>query len=74
MGNSDVEEDQRTELWIDIRRIGVGAFGSVWMQGETQSGRMRAVKKILWERTAGQSLSRELRSLVMVRDVSIELA
>lgn len=68
-----MEEDRRTELWENIKYIGDGGFGSVSLQKETSGTlKTRAVKKVLRRRTTARSLSRELDSLIKVRDVSIK--
>lgn len=51
--------------WISERSLGSGAFGEVWLQRETGSGDLRAVKVI----GKAQLKTRELEALIELRDV-----
>lgn len=53
--------------WKEVKRIGSGAFGSVWLEKEAR-GQLRAVKRL--QRDSLTGFSQELLALVTLTDVS----
>lgn len=60
-------EVQKT--WVGERKLGVGSFGEVFLQRETSSGQLRAVKVVL-NQLKKMKLN-ELNALVMLQDVCV---
>ncbi|KAL4931417.1 uncharacterized protein BDV17DRAFT_15985 [Aspergillus undulatus] len=56
---------RRTETWKRVKRVGKGAYGSVWLEvlvdGDTPGPTERAVKKIKWEKIGRDN--KELRAM-----------
>lgn len=56
--------------WDEVRCIGTGAFGSVWLEKEESGGQLRAVKRLPRASLAVRGFSRELPTLITLGDVS----
>lgn len=61
---------KRSTTWEEVKCIGRGAFGSVWLEKEQNGAQLRAVKRIPRATLAGTGISRELLALIAVGDVS----
>jgi hypothetical protein len=58
-------------MWKDIKQLGTGQSGNVWLQQEETTGQRRAVKCVFIPPPESQkNLVRELRALIEVREVS----
>lgn len=55
--------------WKQVKKIGMGAFGSVWLEEESE-GKLRAVKRLPRDSVPGASFLQELLALVKLKDVS----
>lgn len=58
---------KKSSTWKEVKQIGSGAFGSVWLEKET-GGQLRAVKRLQQHSAVG--FSQELLALITVTDVS----
>lgn len=56
--------------WTAERLIGTGAFGSVWLE-KSDSGRLRAIKRMERHMVMQTGFSSELLALITLADVSI---
>lgn len=65
---SRVFASESDERWVQIRQIGKGAFGDVWLQQEEAGGELRAVKR-LSQVSQQYDFSRELVTLATLVDV-----
>ncbi|KAL0634955.1 hypothetical protein Q9L58_006073 [Maublancomyces gigas] len=54
--------------WTEVRLIGSGAFGSVWLEQKKEGGQLRAVKKLRREFLKRTGFSQELVALVTLAD------
>lgn len=61
---------KRSSTWEEVRRIGSGAFGSVWLEKEQEGGLLRAVKRLQRASLQRVEFSREIQALIAVGDVS----
>lgn len=57
--------------WIREREIGVGAFGSVWLEKEEGGGQLRAVKRLQRSSLMASGFSQELLALITLTDVGL---
>lgn len=55
--------------WTEVRLLGTGAFGSVWLEQKKEGGQLRAVKKLRREFVKQTGFSQELVALVTLADV-----
>lgn len=62
---------QKLARWEEVKQIGSGAFGSVWLEKETGGGGLRAVKRLQRDSLAG--FSQELLALVTLTNVSVSV-
>lgn len=60
----------KVSTWKPERKIGNGAFGSVWSQ-RGKEGQLRAVKNLPRDFLPGASFAQELLALIKLKDVSI---
>lgn len=60
-----------TSKWIEVRKIGAGAFGSVWLEREEGGGQLRAVKRLQRHCLDTTKFSQELLVMVMLADVGV---
>lgn len=60
----------KVSTWKPERRIGNGAFGSVWSQREKE-GQLRAVKILPRNLLSGAGFAQELLALIKLKDASI---
>lgn len=60
------------EKWERVRQLGVGGFGVVWLERESTTRELRAVKRLQLEQLLAQKIDikRELQTLIALRDVS----
>lgn len=58
---------KKSSTWEEVKQIGSGAFGSVWLEKST-GGQLRAVKRLQRDSLVG--FSQELLALVTLTDVS----
>lgn len=61
---------KQSSTWEEVRRIGSGAFGSVWLEKEQDGGQLRAVKRLQRASLPRVEFSREIQALIAVGDVS----
>lgn len=57
--------------WREVKEIGAGAFGSVWLEKEEPGGKLRAVKRLQRSTIARTGFSQELLALITLTDVSV---
>lgn len=64
--------DLTPAIWRQVKQIGAGGYGVVWLQERQPEKELRAVKKISKRslNTQGADFMRELRTLIDVSDVS----
>lgn len=55
--------------WKEVKLLGAGAFGSVWLEKKTEGGQLRAVKKLRRECLIRTGFSQEIIALVTVTEV-----
>lgn len=60
----------KESVWKQIKKIGAGAFGGVWLEKERESGQLRAVKMLPRDSLPKASFTQELLALVKLKDVS----
>lgn len=61
---------QTKSKWVEVRMIGAGAFGSVWLEREESGGQLRAVKRLQRHSVDTRKFSQELLVMIMLSDVS----
>lgn len=61
---------KRSYTWEEVKCIGRGAFGSVWLEKEQKGGQLRAVKRLPRASLIDTAFSQELLSLITVGAVS----
>lgn len=61
---------RRVSTWERGKRIGAGAFGSVWLEKEREGGKLRAVKRLPRDFLPDAGFSQELLALVKLKVVS----
>lgn len=59
-----------SSTWWEVKEIGAGAFGSVWLEKEEPGGKLRAVKRLQRSSMAKTGFSQELLALITLTDVS----
>lgn len=59
----------KTTKWSEVKMIGAGAFGSVWLERES-GGELRAVKRLQRHSLNRTQFSQELLVMIMLADVS----
>lgn len=69
---SSEERVPTVSTWKQVRGIGTGAFGSVWLQKET-GGQLRAVKKLPQELLPGTGFLQELLASSKLKSVSTNI-
>lgn len=57
--------------WNEVKKIGAGAFGSVWLEKEESRGELRAVKRLQRHTLNTTKFSQELLVMVMLADVCV---
>lgn len=60
---------KEVSTWTEVRLLGSGAFGSVWLEQKKEGGQLRAVKKLRRELLMRTGFSQELVALVTLADV-----
>lgn len=60
---------EQVSKWEEVRCIGSGAFGSVWLEKEQKGGQLRAVKRLPRTALPGTGFSQELLALITLRGV-----
>lgn len=55
--------------WAEVERIGLGAFGSVWLEKQEPGGELRAVKRLQHDTLNRRSFTRELQALITLGEV-----
>lgn len=55
--------------WTEVKEIGAGAFGSVWLEKEETGGKLRAVKRLQRRSVAKTGFSQELLALITLTEV-----
>lgn len=55
--------------WKEVKLLGAGAFGSVWLEKKTEGGQLRAVKKLRRECLIRTGFSQEIIALVTLTEV-----
>lgn len=61
---------ERFSTWSRQRLLGTGAFGSVYLEKESDGGQLRAVKMIRRNVAATMGFTREILALISVADAS----
>lgn len=57
---------KKSSKWEEVRHIGRGAFGSVWLEKQEKGGLLRAVKRLPRASLVGTGFSQELLALITV--------
>lgn len=61
---------KESSTWTEVKLLGAGAFGSVWLEQKKEGGQLRAVKKLRRESLMRTGFSQELVALVTLADAS----
>lgn len=61
---------KESSRWNEVKIIGSGAFGSVWLEKKARGGELRAVKRLQRGQLIRTGFSQELLALITVADVS----
>lgn len=61
---------KKLSRWNEVRLIGAGGFGSVWLEQEEGGGQLRAVKRLQRSSLGRTGYAQELLVLIMLADAS----
>lgn len=66
-------KNTKVRKWTQQKKLGNGAFGTVWLEKNEQGGQLRAVKKLHRADVAEMAFTNELVTLITLADASAPL-